>query len=86
VGRITALSGLSATRLKHSPRDVRGGWHRETRSCALFWGEQRLVGEWEGGLFAADAGAGEETTQARSVLALPLNEKFLALEVAGVFQ
>jgi hypothetical protein len=38
------------------------------------------------GLFAADAGAGEEITEAGSLLALRLNEKFLALEVAGVFE
>lgn len=75
--RITALSGLSATRLKHSPRDIRDVWRRQTRSRITL----RVSG-----LFAADAGAGEEITEASSLLALRLNEKFLALEVAGVFQ
>jgi hypothetical protein len=41
-------------------------------------------GDRDGGLFAVDAGAGEETTEARGVFALRLNEKFLALEVAWV--
>ena len=45
-----------------------------------------MADERAGRLFAADAGAGEEIMEARSVFALRLNEKFLALEVAGVFQ
>jgi hypothetical protein len=49
-------------------------------------GGQGLAGEREGRLFAADARAGEEITEARSVLALRLNEKLLPLAVAGVFQ
>ena len=83
---ITALSGLSATCLKHSPRDIRDWLAQETRSRVLFWASQDLAGEREGRLLAANAGAGEEITETRSVLALRLNEKFLALEVAGMFQ
>ena len=48
-------------------------------------GEQGLAAERDGGLFAADAGAGEEITEACGVLALRLNEKFLTVEVAWVF-
>jgi hypothetical protein len=48
--------------------------------------EQWIAKERVGRLFAADAGAGEETTEARSVFALGMNEKFLALDVARVFQ
>jgi hypothetical protein len=57
----------------------------KNKSDRLF-GRARL-GRWTGRrLLAANAGAGEEITETRSRLTLRLNEKFLALEVAGMFQ
>jgi hypothetical protein len=80
-----ALSGLSATRIKHSLWDGRDGGRRGT-AAAPSLGEQGRLSEREGGLFAADAGAGEESTETRRILTLRLNQKSLPLEMAGVFQ
>jgi hypothetical protein len=60
----------------------------KTSRCGLPDGEQSVPrARWareRGNLFAADAGTGEKVTEAPGVSALRLNEKFLALEMAGV--